>query len=257
MKEIYKIKEKVTALVLLFFIGCIGMTFINPVCQDVNYHHFADRSDYFSIPNFWNVVSNLPFLIIGAMGMLFVAFRTKELIAKILQPNYFIFFFGLFLTGLGSSYYHWNPNNQTLLWDRLPMTISFMSFFSIIIGEFIGTKYARVILLSLLTFGISSVFYWSYTESIGCGDLRMYMAVQFFPMFLIPIIMILFKPGSYPAKYLWLVLLAYVIAKVFERFDLEIAYFFPLSGHSIKHLFASAAPLVFLMGIGKLKVNRV
>ena len=188
--------------------------------------------------------------------MLFVAFKANDKISKVLQPNYFIFFFGIFLTGLGSSYYHWNPNNQTLVWDRLPMTISFMSIFSIIIAEFIGTKYARVLLISLLSLGISSVFYWAYTESIGCGDLRMYMAVQFFPMILIPMILIFFKPGNYPVKYLWLVLLAYVVAKVFERFDLEIAYFFPLSGHSIKHLFAALAPLIFLMGMKKLIVNR-
>ena len=202
MKEISKIKEKVTALVLLLFIGCIGMTFINPVCQDIDYHPFADRNDYFSIPNFWNVVSNLPFLIIGGWGMLFVAFKGQR-ITKILQPNYFILFFGILLTGIGSSYYHWNPNNQTLVWDRLPMTISFMSVFSVIIGEYIGTKHARVLLFSLLTLGVSSVFYWNYTESIGCGDLRMYIAVQFFPMVLIPMIMVLFKSGNYPAKYLY------------------------------------------------------
>lgn len=251
MKEVNKIKEKVTALVLLLFIGCIGMTFINPICQDVHYHSFADNRQCFSIPNFWNVISNLPFLIIGGWGMLFVAFKANGLLTKILQPNYFIFFFGILLTGIGSSYYHWNPNNQTLVWDRLPMTISFMSFFSIIIGEFIGTKHFRILLFSLLTLGISSVFYWSYTESIGCGDLRMYMAVQFFPMFLIPIIMLLFRTGNYPAQFLWSVLFAYVIAKVFERFDLEITYVFPLSGHTIKHFFAAVAPLVFLMGIGK------
>lgn len=251
MKEVYKIKEKVTALVLLLFIGCIAMTFVKPICQDLDYHQFADRSEYFSIPNFWNVVSNFPFLMIGALGMLYVAFKWNEMATKILQPNYFIFFLGILLTGFGSSYYHWNPNNQTLVWDRLPMTISFMSVFSIIIGEYIGTKYGRTLLILLLILGISSVFYWSYSESIGCGDLRMYMAVQFFPMILIPLIMILFKPGNYPAKYLWLVLLAYIVAKVFERFDLEIAYFFPLSGHTIKHLFAAVAPLIFLMGIGK------
>ena len=60
MKEVNKIKEKVTALVLLLFIGCIGMTFVQPICQDIDYHRFADRNDYFSIPNFLNVVSNLP-----------------------------------------------------------------------------------------------------------------------------------------------------------------------------------------------------
>ena len=249
MKEVDKTKEKVTALVLLLLIGCIGITIVPPVCQDLNYHVFADRSEYFSIPNFWNVVSNLPFLIIGGLGMLFVAFKSSGRLVEILQPNYFIFFFGILLTGFGSSYYHWNPNNQTLVWDRLPMTISFMSIFSIIIGEYIGTKYARVLLLSLLTLGITSVFYWSYTEFIGCGDLRMYMAVQFFPMVLIPLIMIFFKSGNYPTNYLWFVLLAYLVAKAFERYDLVIAYIIPLSGHSIKHIFAAFAPLIFLMGL--------
>ena len=245
--------EKVKALVLLLFIGCIGITFVKPICQDTNYHHFADRNEYFSIPNFWNVVSNLPFLVIGAMGMIFVAFKSKGLIVEVLRLNYFVFFFGILLTGIGSSYYHLNPNNHTLVWDRLPMTISFMSFFSIIIGEFIGTNYARVILFSLLIIGIGSVAYWNYTETQGCGDLRMYMTVQFFPMFLIPVILFLFKPADYPVKYLWIVLIAYVFAKVFEKFDLEIAYFFPISGHSIKHIFAAFAPLVFLMGIRKIK----
>lgn len=252
MKNTNNKNEKVKALVLLVFIGCLGITFVSPVCQDVNYHHFADRNEYFSIPNFWNVVSNFPFLIIGGWGILFVAFKCKSLIVDTLRINYFIFFLGIFLTGIGSSYYHWNPNNHTLVWDRLPMTISFMSFFSIIIGEFIGTKYSRIILFSLLVIGIGSVAYWSYTETLGCGDLRMYMAVQFFPMFLIPIIMFLFKSGNYPSKFLWFVLLVYVVAKIFERFDLEIAYLIPISGHSIKHVFAAFAPLVFLIGIRKM-----
>ncbi|MBT3812899.1 MAG: hypothetical protein HOE45_04700 [Gammaproteobacteria bacterium] len=40
----------------------------------------------------------------------------------------------LILVAAGSSYYHWNPNNQTLVWDRLPMTICFMSLFVALLG---------------------------------------------------------------------------------------------------------------------------
>ena len=36
-----------------------------------------------------------------------------------------MFFLGLFLTGFGSGYYHWEPTNDTLVLDRLPMTILF------------------------------------------------------------------------------------------------------------------------------------
>jgi len=30
----------------------------------------------------------------------------------------------VFLTGIGSSYYHLHPDNRTLVWDRLPMILT-------------------------------------------------------------------------------------------------------------------------------------
>ena len=44
-------------------------------------------------------------------------------------------FLGIALTGFGSSYYHWDPNDRTLFWDRLPMALSFMAILAIVIGE--------------------------------------------------------------------------------------------------------------------------
>jgi hypothetical protein len=41
------------------------------------------------------------------------------------DPATLALFLGIFLTGFGSSYYHWNPNDDTLFWDRLPMTLCF------------------------------------------------------------------------------------------------------------------------------------
>ena len=41
------------------------------------------------------------------------------------DPATVVLFLGFFLTGIGSSYYHWDPNDGTLFWDRLPMTLSF------------------------------------------------------------------------------------------------------------------------------------
>jgi hypothetical protein len=34
--------------------------------QPLSYHQFADRKSFFGIPNFGDVVSNLPFAVIGA-----------------------------------------------------------------------------------------------------------------------------------------------------------------------------------------------
>ena len=39
-----------------------------PIPQDQGYHDFADHRTMFGIPNFWNVVSNLPFVAVGAVG---------------------------------------------------------------------------------------------------------------------------------------------------------------------------------------------
>jgi hypothetical protein len=64
----------------------------------------------FGVPNFWNVVSNLPFIGVGAVGL-----RQFHR-----DPAVFVIFLGIFLTGVGSSYYHWDPSDRTLFWDRLP-----------------------------------------------------------------------------------------------------------------------------------------
>ena len=39
-----------------------------PMPQDPEYHNFADRRMLLDIPNFFDVISNLPFLLIGALG---------------------------------------------------------------------------------------------------------------------------------------------------------------------------------------------
>jgi len=59
-------------------------------------------------------------------------------------------FVGVFLTGIGSSYYHLYPDNRTLVWDRLPMTIAFMALFGAIVGEYISRRAARELFAPLL-----------------------------------------------------------------------------------------------------------
>src|SRR5215471_14605771 len=42
---------------------------VPPISQDQSYHAFADQRTLLGIPHFWNVVSNLPFIAVGAMGL--------------------------------------------------------------------------------------------------------------------------------------------------------------------------------------------
>jgi hypothetical protein len=240
-----------TNLLIAFSAFLIALSFlVEPVAQDPGYHQFADTRSIFGIANFWNVVSNLPFLFVGAAGLWY--FRTSERTGIIpgLYPAYLVFFGGVFLTSLGSSWFHLVPDNSTLLWDRLPMTIAFMALFAIVIGEHVCDKSARRLLLPLLIAGAASVLYWHYTESVGAGDLRAYAIVQFLPMILIPIILL-----AYPSRFslqgtYWGMILLYALSKLFEFFDYNVYEAGLLfSGHSIKHVVAAAAPALLLYGI--------
>ena len=96
---------------------------ISPIAQDQAYHLFADQRSVLGIPNFWNVMSNLPFLLVGVAGISFVHRNVRDPLRNL----WLVFFAGIFVTAFGSGYFHLAPNNGTLAWDRLTMTIGFMS----------------------------------------------------------------------------------------------------------------------------------
>jgi len=222
----------------------------DPVPQDPAYHAFSDVRNLFGIPNFWNVISNLPFLVIGAAGLWFLRHDAERVCMQGNALAYRVFFAGILLTAFGSAYYHLAPSNQTLLWDRLPMTIGFAGLLTVIIAEFISSNAARRLLLPLLGIGLGSVFYWAWSETQGAGDLRPYAIVQFLPMLLIPAVLLTHKPAIGDSRYFWWMLVFYVIAKVFEFMDPSILALGNLiSGHSLKHLAAAMTPAVFLYAL--------
>ncbi|MGZ8797057.1 MAG: ceramidase domain-containing protein, partial [Thermoanaerobaculia bacterium] len=47
----------------------VGLALHKPIPQDASYHAFADRRTVLGVPNFWNVISNLPFLLVGIAGL--------------------------------------------------------------------------------------------------------------------------------------------------------------------------------------------
>jgi hypothetical protein len=224
----------------------------SPVPQDPTYHQFADGRTLLGISNFWNVMSNLPLMVIGLWGTLIVFRHHNSVCLPGLELAYIVFFTGITLTAFGSAYYHLNPANDPLVWDRLPMTIGFAGLFSLILGEFVSKRIGRTILIPLLLIGIASVEYWAYTETSGQGDLRPYVVVQFLPMMLVPAILLTHKPVIGSAKYFWYMLLFYVLAKLFEFIDSELyAAGGIISGHSLKHVFAAMASATVLFALMK------
>ncbi len=154
---------------------------------------------------------------------------------------YFIFFIGVALTAFGSSYYHWSPSNATLVWDRLPMTIGFMSLLAAMIDERISARAGLASLVPLLAFGAASVFYWDSTEKHGHGDLRLYALAQFGSLVVLVLMLALF-PARYTRGYDFAIALGfYALAKVLELGDRAIfaATHGVTSGHAVKHIAAS------------------
>lgn len=238
--------KRLTVLFAIFVIAFIAMFNIEPISQNPAYHNFADQRRILGIDNFFNALSNAPFVIIGIMGIRLIALHKANGGLAGLQAMYLMFFIGTLLVGFGSAYYHYRPDNDTLLWDRLPMTIAFMSLFSAIVGEYVSVRLAWKLFAPLLLLGIASVLYWYVTELNGRGDLRAYALVQFLPTLLIPLILWLFDSKLKGDKYIWGIVGAYAASKLMESFDAQLySVFGLLSGHTLKHLLAALATLMF------------
>ena len=224
-----------------------GVLSLDAIPQDIKYHWFADKRSMAGVPNFLDVVSNLPFLIVAIYGWRALQQSTDPRVAAA-KTAWSIFFLGIALTAFGSAYYHWEPNNTTLIWDRLPMTIGFMSLISIVVGEYFSADAGKRALLPLLALGIGSVAYWAYTESQLQGDLRPYAVVQFLPMLLIPLTIVLYRKRSELGYYIGWMIAFYVLAKVAEHFDDALFSAGHLaSGHTLKHLIAALAPAALVV----------
>jgi hypothetical protein len=214
--------------------------------QPLSYHLFADQRVFFGIPNFGDVISNLPFAAIGIWGLVFVLrIRCCEDAGTFLNDRerrpYLFAFVGLLLTAFGSTYYHLAPDNARLVWDRLPMTITFMSMVSAVIAERIDVRLGIWLLPILLIIGPVSVLQWYWSETRGGGDLRLYAAVQAYSALVI-LVSFLFPPRYTRTGDFGLVVGFYALAKLLELLNRPVfAALHVVSGHTLKHLVAAAA----------------
>ena len=228
------------------------------IAQPQSYHMFADRRSLLGIPNFGDVASNLPFAVIGIWGLVFLLQSGFSATSRLFIDRreiwpYLFAFGGLLLTAFGSSFYHLAPDNARLVWDRLPMTITFMSMVAAVIAERISPKLGLWLLPILILTGFASVLQWDWTETMGTGDLRFYIGVQAYAALVI--LLSLFLPRRYTrGSDFGLVLGFYALAKVLELFDRQIyAVFQVVSGHTLKHIAAAAAGFCILRMLRKRK----
>ena len=243
---------RVWMLIAMFVAALAAASSVDPIPQDPGYHAFADTRGLLGIPNLADTFSNIGFAVAGLLGMRIVVGigGRRRFPERIDALPYLLFFAGVACVGAGSAYYHLAPDTTRLFWDRLPMTVAFMSLFSAILADRVHREAAtRYLLPLLIAAGVFSLMYWDMTEVKGHGDLRFYGFVQFFPVLALPLILWLFPRGRYTAgPYLLWVVLWYAAAKLLEYFDHEVFVLTGqlVSGHSLKHLAAAIAVFVVL-----------
>jgi len=192
------------------------------------------------VANFLDVTSNAAFLLAGVAGLV-VTFRPRtRFTTGAERVLYAVFFVGMVLTAGGSAYYHLAPDNETLFWDRLPMTISFMALVAAQVAERISLRAGVILLAPMLLVGVGSVVYWRETERAGAGNVTPYGILQAFSVLVMLIIAML--PSRYSrGNDVYLVFAAYVAAKILEALDWQILEIDGISGHTLKHLAAALA----------------
>jgi hypothetical protein len=231
-----------------------------PIPQSENYHHFVDTRTFGGVHNALDVLSNAFFLIVGFLGVRFLLSNSTAAHSaqRFLDPRerwpYLIFFAGVALTAFGSAYYHLQPDDARLVWDRLPMTVGFMSLLAATLNERISVKTGTRLLVPLLIFGIASVLYWNVTMARGNGDLRPYVLAQFGSLLVLLLLVALFPPRYTRGAELIVSLLLYALAKVFEAGDRPIFELDGIvSGHTLKHVTA-AVSAYWILRMLKLRV---
>lgn len=237
---------KRTGLILAFTLICVAAALLVPAMpQPLDYHRFVDRRAFFGVPNFLDVASNVGFFVAGVLGLYVVARKKTSFEAGIERLPYAVFFVGLLLTTLGSGYYHLEPDNERLFWDRLPMTIAFMSLVAAQVMDRIDRKTGLYLLLPMLLIGAASVVYWRMTERAGAGNVMPYGILQGYAVVALLALAVLHRSRYTHANIIYGVFAAYVVAKLLEIFDRRIFEFGHLiSGHSLKHLAAGVAGLL-------------
>lgn len=231
------------AAVIVLTVVALAAAFLLPaVHQPLEYHDFADHRHLLGVDNFLDVVSNIGFLAFGLLGLA-VVFRHHTCFASSAERwPYAVFFVGVLLTALGSAYYHLAPDNETLFWDRLPMTIAFMGLVASQIVDRINVRLGLALLLPMLLVGAASVIYWSISERMGAGNVLPYGILQGYSVVILLMLAVLHPSRYTRGSDIYWVFGWYVLSKVLETFDAQVlGILHVVSGHTLKHLAAAVA----------------
>lgn len=228
---------------LLLIISTAGLFIISPITQNPAYHHFADQRILCGVPHPGDVLSNLGFILAGIA--VFWQARKQSPLYEFQQFLFYFFCLSCVALGFGSAYYHWNPNNTTLIWDRMTMVFGFSVIFMDALIRYRVSSLKMVASKFSVCFFLfcGSVLYWQFSNR-----LEPYVLVQFFTLLLVLVLSVLnFKNTRGTALFYFVGV--YAIAKILEYYDVQVWILLheTVSGHTLKHLAYAVA--LYLFGI--------
>lgn len=232
---------------LVTVVLCALLLAHGPIPQLQNYHQFADQSALLGVPNGADVLSNFGFALVAAWGLLCLWPMHGVASLDAGRHGYRLFLVALLLTSIGSAFYHLAPDDARLVGDRLPIALACAGLLAAVRAECLAKPASRAATLWLGMFAVASVAWWVVTGQTGAGDLRPYLLLQGLPLILIPLWQWLYRAARRDKLAFAGALALYVAAKFAELGDHALlASLGVISGHTLKHLLATAAAAVLV-----------
>ncbi len=212
--------------------AALALAAYGPIAQFANYHDFADQRTVLGVPHAFDVLSNVGFAIVALWGMRNGLSRRSY--------GYALFVVSLLLTAAGSAFYHLEPNDMRLVWDRLPIALACAGLLAAVRAESRGRRNDAVETVALAVAAVGSVYWWDIS-----GDLRPYLLLQALPLVLTPLWQWIYCAQRERRIAFAAAIALYVLAKVAElNYEAIFAALSVVSGHTVKHVLSTLASAI-------------
>ena len=202
------------------------------------YHDFADQRTLLGLPHALDVLSNLPFAVMGAWGLWWLRRVPLDRLGTAQRGLAVLFFVGLMATAFCSSSYHLDPHDAGLCIDRVGMSLAFAGLLGLAAADRIGTR-AGVALAALVAVAAPAT---ALVAWLG-GNMTPWAVLQGGGLVLLAALA-LRRPQPRALGFSIIGVIAfYAVAKALELADAPVFALTQqlISGHSAKHLVAALA----------------
>jgi hypothetical protein len=215
-------------------LAAIAAMLAPPLRRGPGFHDYADQRAWLGLPHAGDVLSNLPFVLVGVLGLA----RGRRGFAALPCA-------GFVLIGLGSGAYHVAPGDAALAFDWLPIVLTLAWLAGAVIADRQDPRLGVAVAAAGSAAAIAGVLVWwagGGTTPPG-GDMRWYVTTQALGVALVAAAAILpARPGAaFDRRWLLAGVTGFLAARALSSSDQCLLDAIGVSGHSLKHLVLGAA----------------